>query len=176
LRGLVGCEHPDVEALSLECPDSTLRSSRPLRAPPIFERSWRILVKASLRSDPKLIPLSLWQQVHATLSAPPFLLWATDTAVQLDFRSALAGALYGPKEKSLRGSALPQNMSAGPPGETATREAEELQPTGLKLESLERLVSSGASGSLAQFSKRVDALGLPAVALAALYKEHQSVM
>ena len=44
LRDLVGFEHPDVEALSLACPDLKLRTELPLRAAPMFERSWRMML------------------------------------------------------------------------------------------------------------------------------------
>jgi hypothetical protein len=41
LRTLVGTEHPDVEALSLACPDTTLQRKMPVTTPPMFERSWK---------------------------------------------------------------------------------------------------------------------------------------
>src|ERR1043166_6854936 len=78
LRDLAGSEHPDVEALSLACPDASLRRQTPVSAAPMFERSWRILIKASQKNR-DLVPLALWQQVHATLAAsPPFLGWSLD--------------------------------------------------------------------------------------------------
>ncbi|HEX7200449.1 MAG TPA: hypothetical protein VF213_13270, partial [Dongiaceae bacterium] len=94
LRGLVGPDHPDVEALSLACPDTSLRRTQPVLAPPMFERSWRMLVKESQR-NPAILPLALWQQVHAAIVAPPFLIWSADDAVQKDFRKALAEAAFG---------------------------------------------------------------------------------
>lgn len=92
LRGLVGSEHPDVEALSLMCPDPKLRTDKPLVAPPMFERSWRMFINAS-QSKPQLVPLALWQQVQAALVVPPFFVWSVDAEKQTQYRKALAEAV-----------------------------------------------------------------------------------
>src|SRR6185295_6158738 len=94
LRTLVGSEHPDVEALSLSCPDANLRRKTAISAAPLFERSWQLLIEASQR-DQGILPLVLWQQVHATLATPPFLIWAVGADVQNQFRQALAEAVFG---------------------------------------------------------------------------------
>jgi hypothetical protein len=98
LRRLVGSDHPDVEALSLACPDAGLRTQRPLGAAPMFERSWRLFVAAS-QENPTLVPISVWQQVHAGLLAPPFLSWSTDRAIQQHFRKALAEAAFARNDR-----------------------------------------------------------------------------
>lgn len=99
LRALVGSEHPDVEALSLACPDEKLRRVAPITAPPIFERSWRLIVAVS-QQNPLLVPADLWRTVHAQAFAPPFLAWSGEQEVQAEFRSALIKSLLGPGLKS----------------------------------------------------------------------------
>lgn len=91
LRRLLGTEHPDVEALSLLCPNVALRRKKPFKAPPLLERSWRLIVEAS-RNNPRLVPLSLWDRVQASSTLPPYLAWATDTNTKNDFCSALVEA------------------------------------------------------------------------------------
>lgn len=50
LRALVGSDHPDIEALSLLCPDSKLRAHF-ISAPPQYFRSWEII--DSCLADPQ---------------------------------------------------------------------------------------------------------------------------
>jgi hypothetical protein len=91
LRGLGGNDHPDVEAISLLCPDAGLHTARPVSAPPMLERSWRLLIRVSLDaqgaappalSSSELVPLALWKQVMTSMPALPFLRWATDPTIQ----------------------------------------------------------------------------------------------
>jgi hypothetical protein len=77
LRRLVGDSHPDVEALSLRCPTSSLRAAKPFRMPPIFDRSWRLIVEAS-QTHPELLPDELWNRVHASIPVSGYLLWCSD--------------------------------------------------------------------------------------------------
>lgn len=92
LRGLVGTDHPDVEALSLRCNDPTLRRTKPFTAPPLLERSWHLIVAAS-QTAPELVPLALWQKVHALVAAPPFLVWSADQQIQASYREGLRETL-----------------------------------------------------------------------------------
>lgn len=93
LRRLVGDGHPDVEALSLHCPDSALHTRGSVQAPPIFERSWRLLVQASvMRRD--LIPASLWERVAVSVALPPFFAWTSDSDVQTRYKRELARAIW----------------------------------------------------------------------------------
>lgn len=91
LRRLVGTEHPDVEALSLRCPKKSLRRKTPFTAPPMFERSWRLMVEAS-QHTPALVPIGLWQRVHAAMAIPPYFVWSTDHAAKKDHHTALVEA------------------------------------------------------------------------------------
>ena len=89
----MGNQHPDVEALSFCCPDLALRSIMTVAAPPIFERSWRILVRAS-QETPTVMSPELWGLVHAQIPAPPFLAWTPDSVRKAGFRAALAAAIF----------------------------------------------------------------------------------
>jgi hypothetical protein len=78
LRGLVGGRnHPDVEALSLRCPNESLRARVPFLSPPLFKRSWQLMVEASYENA-ELVPQQLWEQVRATTPAGAYLVWACD--------------------------------------------------------------------------------------------------
>jgi len=74
LRTLVGDDHPDVEALSLSCSDSRLRTTRSLRTPPMFRRSWSLYVRAS-NDAPELVPVSVWQRIALLTAVRPYLCW-----------------------------------------------------------------------------------------------------
>jgi hypothetical protein len=94
LRGLVGGEHPDVEALSLACPNLSLRRTKPVETPPMFERSWRMLCTAS-QSNPALLPQSLTQKLLSQASQPPFLAWALDDDLVKAIIPQLIRSLFG---------------------------------------------------------------------------------
>lgn len=72
LRELVGRDHPDVEALSLRCANAQLRAARPVTMPPTFSHSWQLVTEASYEW-PELVPIELWQRVHAAVSIGAFL-------------------------------------------------------------------------------------------------------
>jgi len=93
LRLLVGHEHPDVEALSLHCPDPDLHTRGFVLAPPMFERSWRLLVRASAtRRD--LIPATLWESVAVSMALPPFFAWTSNRDVRARYAKDLAKAIW----------------------------------------------------------------------------------
>lgn len=79
LRGLVQIWHPDVEALALRSSDQAVRPNKPFTAPPMFSRSWKLIVEASY-DNPDLVPPDLWSRVHANRSIGPYFVWATDEA------------------------------------------------------------------------------------------------
>jgi hypothetical protein len=111
LRALVGDDHPDVEALSLYCADDRLRRSSPVTVPPIYERSWRLLVQASWE-QPDLIPPALWAKVQATTTTPPFFHWSPDEAVRKSIGESLAKLVFATSEAE---------GPAAPPVDPATR-------------------------------------------------------
>lgn len=94
LRRLVGDDHPDVEALSLACPDPALRRTRPVLVPPLFERSWRLLVEASYTNS-QLVPVELWKRQVAQAPVPPFLVWSVGDKVRKTYETALVEAAFG---------------------------------------------------------------------------------
>ena len=100
LRGIVGDDHPDVQSLSRLCPDVTLRAVGPIVAAPMFERSWRILIRESFE-HPELIPVALWRRANASLPYPPYLCWATDAAVQSAYLAAQARQIESLKETAV---------------------------------------------------------------------------
>ena len=104
LRAVVGDNHPDVQSLSRLCPDVAIRAVGPIVAPPIFERSWRILIRESFE-HPELIPVDLWRRANASLPYPPYLCWATDAAVQNAYLAAQAKQIEG----------LNETLAAAPP-------------------------------------------------------------
>jgi hypothetical protein len=77
LRTLVGDEHPDVEALSLYCPTASLRASKPFPQPPLFARSWELIVEAS-QTQPELLPIELWERVRAVVPVSGYFVWGYD--------------------------------------------------------------------------------------------------
>ncbi|MDQ4086752.1 MAG: caspase family protein, partial [Pseudomonadota bacterium] len=95
LRTLVGADHPDVEVLSLYCMDPSLRRAEPIAQPPIYERSWRLLVEAA-HEEPRLVPAPLWRKIMAMTATPPFLHWSPDPQIQRGIRKCLADAVFGP--------------------------------------------------------------------------------
>ncbi len=81
LRSLVGADHPDVEAISLYCSSNHLHTLAPFQIPPMLERSWKLIVKATeSRSD--LVPDSLWGRVHAAVKHGGYFVWARDSTTQ----------------------------------------------------------------------------------------------
>ena len=93
LRAMVGTEHPDVEALSLRCPNPSLHRRAPIGAPPMFERSWELLLDAS-QDHPELISPTLWKKVHVRAAVPPYLVWCPDEAVQASYLRELEKTVF----------------------------------------------------------------------------------
>jgi hypothetical protein len=74
LRNLVGTGHPDIEALSLECANPSLRTTAVFKVPPMLRRSWSLIVAAS-NEDPHILDELLWNRVMARTMTAPFLSW-----------------------------------------------------------------------------------------------------
>jgi hypothetical protein len=79
LRGLVGPDHPDVEALSLLCPQIELRA-RMISAPPIYLRSWEVM--ADYQQDVTFLfpPQAWWQDRHRAFD-PLYMVWISGRRV-----------------------------------------------------------------------------------------------
>lgn len=195
LRGLVGSGHPDVEALSLACPDPKLRTSQPIAGAPLFERSWRMIVEAS-RANASLVSEALWQQVHAVVALPPYFIWANDAAAKEEFRKELAETIFMQRSAKRPSTTAPPVQASVSPlafapatgGETLIgspfRSAQIAQVAGMTLplrvqesmavlgsdEQEDRTVSE-ASVDPQLAAKRAQELELPPVALDALRQE-----
>lgn len=122
LRDQVGTEHPDVEALSLRCPNTSLHTKKGPPAPPMFEASWRLFVEASY-AVPSYAPAAVWKRVRASRLRTPFLVWSPDREAHEAVISALSEAVS-------RRSAVfetPQHDlgAVGPPAAMASRAARE---------------------------------------------------
>ncbi len=109
LRAIVGPEHPDVEALSLRCPNPLLRTRAPVGAPPMFERSWELLLDAS-QDHPELISPVLWKKVHVRAAVPPYLVWCADEAVQAAYRQELEKAIFNERPSPALASPPPSSV------------------------------------------------------------------
>jgi hypothetical protein len=94
LQSELGKQHPDVVALSLMCPDTSLRTTRPITAPPMFQRSWNILIEAAQRRS-TLVPEAVWARAHALAALPPFLIWTIDESIKAEHRRDLARSILG---------------------------------------------------------------------------------
>lgn len=156
LRNLVGDLHPDVEALSLRCPDKSLRRQQPFRAPPMFERSWQLMVEAS-QKNPLLIPLPLWKRVHAQAPIPPFFAWSIDGKIQNARREALAVAL----------GAQPSPRAA--PAIMETSALESLAPAARRKPQLPKPFKTG--GGVRKMKRIAQSLQIPPVALQLVLKK-----
>lgn len=137
LRDLVGDDHPDVEALSVKCPDSSLRPRVPVKQPPIFRRSWQLLTEAT-QQQRTLVPASVWKRVHAFTPRPLYLTWVADAEIKQASLEALAKAVWeepsptrAPPTEATSISAemalerLPVNMSVAAAVERNARQTEE---------------------------------------------------
>jgi hypothetical protein len=123
LRSLVGENHPDVQALSLRCASETLRAVGPVVAPPMFERSLRILCQES-EKHPELMPEALWKRALVGVTLPPFLVWADDDAGRVRYRRALARAVWAPLEEPALARARAPASAAANTAEAAMQATE----------------------------------------------------
>lgn len=131
LRDLTGTGHPDVEALSLRCTESALRTTGRFAAPPMFSESWRLITEATYDS-PELVPAELWARVHAWTTVGPFFVWAADEPTRAAHARQLTrwieGAEGGP-EAAAAGAAPRQ---AALPGGRSGHEARSTVPSAVR--------------------------------------------
>lgn len=164
LRRLVGPDHPDVEALSLACPQHSLQRTAPVRAAPIFERSWRMLVDGS-RTNKRLVPAALWQRVQAEGGRPPFLCWSLDADRQEACLEQLAQRVFDPPHEMA-------DAVDGPNGAPSMLEGIAMSMAAPFAAMASSRAAPGADWRRAgrDVAKRAAALGLPPAALDALRK------
>ncbi|WP_160108109.1 caspase family protein [Pseudomonas izuensis] len=101
LRLLIGNQHPDVKALALQCSDPKLRRVGAVLAPPMFQRSWALLVEASRRRR-QLVPGEMWERVQAVATLAPFLIWSTDEGVRSQVRGDLTKVISADHQARLQ--------------------------------------------------------------------------
>jgi hypothetical protein len=99
LRRNLGSDHPDVEALSLRCPDEDLRRKRAINSPPLFQRSWKLLVEESYQNT-AILPRAVWRRAQAQMSLSPYLVWSADEESKAAVRRELARAAWRPPTRS----------------------------------------------------------------------------
>ncbi|WP_291088556.1 caspase family protein [Hydrogenophaga sp.] len=111
LRKQVGDGHPDVEALALRCRDT--KASGTITGPPMFQRSWAVLVQAAFK-QPDLVPAPMWARVQASSGLPPFMVWTTDKDVKAAALRQLTSIVLGKKAtaapKVVTPSAVPLDL------------------------------------------------------------------
>ena len=95
LKPQLGTSHPDWVALALQCKADLVPPDIVLDGPPMFARSWPMLVRAAHEGRIDL-PAVMWERVQALSSLPPFMAWSIDDDVRLAARDALRQALAGP--------------------------------------------------------------------------------
>lgn len=95
LLPLLGPTHPDWVALALQCPDIGVPRDVTLDGPPLFARSWPLLVQAAQAGR---IDLSgaMWSRVQALVPLPPFMAWAIDADIRSTVCATLRKALATP--------------------------------------------------------------------------------
>ena len=90
---LLGADQPDVAALSLRC--AVCKPVSQIRVPPMFWRSWKMLIEAS-NDNTDLIPESLWRRVDSVSNLRPFFSWIETDKSQAKSLGAVLGTVDGP--------------------------------------------------------------------------------
>ena len=170
LRKLVGQEHPDVEALSLACPDTKLQAKVPVRAAPLFERSWRMLIEAS-RKNRRLVPIALWHKVQMEWERPPFLCWLVDPLAQEALLKEFAKTIFEPRETMLERKTQSALAVPGPAEFASAAPHGSSGPSAPRQGARTRRLHGHDSAAAKKWAER---FGLPLVALAALRKKYLS--
>ena len=133
LRKLVGSDHPDVEALSLQS-SQALQSRGVFKVPPMLRRSWSLIVEAS-NDRPEILDDSLWERVMSRTMTAPFLSWLTSSdSTRLQFQQSIKDVVDGrlkmqesaPPLRAARGDSLNVMSESVVPSEPA-RSGEDFQ-------------------------------------------------
>jgi hypothetical protein len=118
LERLVGPDHPDVVALALRCATAQVPQGAKLMGPPMFQRSWTLLVEgAQTRSS--LIPAAMWGRIQAQGTLPPFLIWTTDENLKSSVRKVLAQVILPELMESPEATSAIVGKTAAPVGASA---------------------------------------------------------
>lgn len=95
LQQQLGATHPDWVALALQCSKVTVPPYVVLDSPPMFSRSWPLLVRAAHEGRIE-IPAAMWSRMQAPASLPPFMAWSIDEDVKRAALDTLRQALLEP--------------------------------------------------------------------------------
>ncbi|WP_299083987.1 hypothetical protein [uncultured Ruegeria sp.] len=71
---LLGTRHPDIIALRTESEEWPLENEV-VTSPPLFVRSWRLLMERSHSGLPGLLPERLWSRVRGSMNIVPYFSW-----------------------------------------------------------------------------------------------------
>lgn len=107
LQQPLGATHPDWVALALQCSKVIVPQDVVLDGPPMFARSWPLLVRAAHEGRIE-IPAAMWSRMQAPASLPPFMAWSIDEGVKRAALETLRQALQEPPSPVM---AMPMNMA-----------------------------------------------------------------
>ncbi|WP_426076862.1 caspase family protein [Janthinobacterium sp. PSPC3-1] len=107
LQQPLGATHPDWVALALQCSKVIVPRDVVLDGPPMFARSWPLLVRAAHEGRIE-IPAAMWSRMQAPASLPPFMAWSIDEGVKRAAWETLRQALQEPPSPVM---AMPMNMA-----------------------------------------------------------------
>ena len=111
LQHPLGATHPDWVALALQCSKVIVPGDVILDGPPMFARSWPLLVRAAHEGRIE-IPAAMWSRMQAPASLPPFMAWSIDEGVKRAAWETLRQALQEPPSPVM---ARPMNMAPANP-------------------------------------------------------------
>ena len=111
LQQPLGATHPDWVALALQCSKVNVPRGVVLDGPPMFARSWPLLVRAAHEGRIE-IPAAMWSRMQAPASLPPFMAWSIDEGVKRAALETLRQALLEPTSPVM---AMAMNMAPAHP-------------------------------------------------------------
>ncbi len=111
LQQPLGATHPDWVALALQCSKVSVPQGVVLDGPPMFARSWPLLVRAAHEGRIE-IPAAMWSRMQAPASLPPFMAWSIDEGVKRAALESLRQALLEPTSSVM---AMAMNMAPAHP-------------------------------------------------------------
>ena len=111
LQQPLGATHPDWVALALQCGNVIVPPDAVLDGPPMFVRSWPLLVRAAHEGRIE-IPATMWSRMQAPASLPPFMAWSIDEGVKRAALETLRQALLEPTSPVM---AMAMNMAPAHP-------------------------------------------------------------